>query len=154
MFASDRTGIYDVYAYELASQQLYQVTNVLGGAFQPAVSPDGKTLVYTGFPSEGFDLYTMAFDPATFRLAQPFGNFRLDSPTNLDSAADSPDAAAPAAVETPFHHETVGYQPWRYMYPRTWKIPVLRNPLGIGTACSRNDDSRIPSSTTRSAAPC
>jgi Tol biopolymer transport system component len=38
LWSSDRTGIYDVYAYELATGQLYQVTNVLSGAFQPVVS--------------------------------------------------------------------------------------------------------------------
>ena len=51
LWSSDRTGIYDVYAYELATAQLYQVTNVLSGAFQPTVSIDGSQLVFTGFTS-------------------------------------------------------------------------------------------------------
>jgi dipeptidyl aminopeptidase/acylaminoacyl peptidase len=72
LWTSDRTGIYDVYAYDLATAQLYQVTNVLSGAFQPVVSNDGRTLVYSGFTNDGFDLYAMPFDPTAFRLAQPF----------------------------------------------------------------------------------
>jgi Tol biopolymer transport system component len=46
-FASDRTGIFNLYAYELATKKISQVTNVLGGAFTPAPSPDGKALVFT-----------------------------------------------------------------------------------------------------------
>ena len=41
---------------------------------------------------DGFDLYTMPFDPTSFRLAQPFANARLDAPTDPDADDDSPDA--------------------------------------------------------------
>ena len=41
VFSSDRTGIYNLFAYELATERLYQVTNLVSGAFQPTVSPDG-----------------------------------------------------------------------------------------------------------------
>jgi Tol biopolymer transport system component len=40
-FASDRTGIYNIFAFSLSDKKLYQITNVLSGAFQPAISPDG-----------------------------------------------------------------------------------------------------------------
>src|SRR5262245_47411413 len=116
LWASDRTGIYDVYAYELATAQLYQVTNVLTGAFQPAVSIDGSQLVYTGFTSDGFDLYAMAFDPTTFRLAQPFANERLDSPPDPSGDSDSPDSVVGAGT-VPMITRTTTYKPWKYMYP-------------------------------------
>ena len=41
-FVSDRTGIANVFAYELGSQRLMQVTNVLTGAYMPTVSNDGR----------------------------------------------------------------------------------------------------------------
>src|SRR5690606_37823502 len=56
-FSSDRTGIANLYRYRLADGQLEQVTNVLGGAYMPALSPDGQRLVYVGYTSRGFDLY-------------------------------------------------------------------------------------------------
>ena len=133
LWSSDRTGIYDVYAYELATAQLYQVTNVLTGAFQPVVSPDGSRLVYTGFTSDGFDLYTMPFDPKSFRLAQPFANARPDAPPNLDADSDSPDAVVGAAG-TPTIMRTTSYKPWKYMYPRTWNISVYSDALGLGAS--------------------
>ena len=70
LFSSDRSGINDIYAYELATQRLYQVTNVLSGAFQPTVSPDGHRLVFTGFTTDGFDLWTMPYDPAHLPAGQ------------------------------------------------------------------------------------
>jgi Tol biopolymer transport system component len=133
LWASDRTGIYDVYAYEMATAQLYQVTNVLTGAFQPAVSSDGTQLVYTGFTSEGFDLYAMPFDPKSFRLAQPFANARLDAPTDLDADSDSPDSVV-GAEGTPTIMRTTNYKPWKYLYPRTWNVRVYSDALGMGAS--------------------
>ena len=133
LWSSDRTGIYDVYAYELATAQLYQVTNVLTGAFQPVVSSDGARLVYTGFTSDGFDLYAMPFEPKAFRLAQPFANARPDAPSTLDADSDSPDAVVGAAGP-PMITRTTSYKPWKYMYPRTWNISVYSDALGLGTS--------------------
>ncbi|HXJ23089.1 MAG TPA: hypothetical protein VMT03_22920 [Polyangia bacterium] len=132
VFGSDRTGIANIFAYELATRRLFQVTNVLSGAFQPAVSPDGRRLVFTGFTSDGFDLWTMPFDPASFSPAQPFANSRPDAPTDLDSESDSPDARPEDAAAVPFPQRVVPYAPWKYLYPRQWQFAFLKNPLGFG----------------------
>ncbi len=89
-FTSDRTGIANVYAYELATGRLRQVTNVRTGAYMPAPSPDGKTLVYVGYTSDGFDLYEMPLDEAAF----------LDAlPASTERAASVPPASGRYAVE-------------------------------------------------------
>lgn len=62
-FSSDRDGVFNIYALDLHSQSLRQVTNVLGGAFYPAVSHDGKTLAYVGATARGYDIWTMPVDP-------------------------------------------------------------------------------------------
>ncbi|MBM4362990.1 MAG: PD40 domain-containing protein, partial [Deltaproteobacteria bacterium] len=56
-FSSDRSGISNIYALDLATRRLRQVTNVLGGAFFPEPSPDGRSLVYVGYTSYGYDLW-------------------------------------------------------------------------------------------------
>jgi hypothetical protein len=61
-FSSDRSGISNIYALELATRQLSQITNVVTGAFMPEVSPDGRELVYVGYGSGGFDLYAIQLD--------------------------------------------------------------------------------------------
>lgn len=70
-FTSDRTGIANVHALDLMTLELFQVTNVIGGAYMPEVSPDGKTLVYVGYTADGFDLYSMPLDPNRWLPARP-----------------------------------------------------------------------------------
>ena len=54
-FASDRTGIFNIYSYDMASSEVKQITNVLGGAFMPSV--DGKgNLVYSTFEPTGYKI--------------------------------------------------------------------------------------------------
>jgi hypothetical protein len=69
-FVSDRTGIPNVFAYDRASQSLSQVTNVLIGAYMPAISNDGRNLVYVGYTWRGFDLFEMPLDRSRY-LAAP-----------------------------------------------------------------------------------
>jgi hypothetical protein len=132
LFSSDRSGINNIYAYEIATRQLLQVTNVLSGAFQPVVSPDSRRLVFTGFTTDGFDLWTMPYDPTTFVAAKPFANARLDSPTDLDAETDSPDARPEDAAAVPFPQRIVPYVPWKYMYPHQWTLSLPGDPFGLG----------------------
>ncbi len=71
VFASDRNEVSNIYAYELATGEVHQVTNVLGGAFEPVISHDGKKLVYVGYRKDGFDLWVMKFDPTRFLKPLP-----------------------------------------------------------------------------------
>ncbi len=57
VFASDRTGIFNLYEYDLASKQVKQLTHVLGGAFCPSVSPAGDEVLYGGFHAGNYSLY-------------------------------------------------------------------------------------------------
>jgi Tol biopolymer transport system component len=134
VFSSDRTGISNIFAYELETGRLSQVTNVLAGAFQPAVSPDGKLLVYMGFTSAGYDLFSTPFDPWSWLPAQPFANARPDAPTDPESFADSPDARPGEAPLGPLAETITSYQPWKYLYPHTWILKLLTNPLGLGNS--------------------
>lgn len=58
-FSSDRTGIYNIFAFSLSNRKLYQVTNVLGGAFEPSPSPDNKQLAYIEYHATGYELHLM-----------------------------------------------------------------------------------------------
>ncbi|GAI09102.1 unnamed protein product, partial [marine sediment metagenome] len=62
-FSSDRTGIYNIFAFSLPDKKLYQITNVLGGAFQPAISPDGTQLAFIKYHATGYELHLMKVDP-------------------------------------------------------------------------------------------
>ena len=71
-FQSDRTGIANVYAYEIATGRLRQVTNVINGAYCPEPSPDGKTIAYVGYTHAGFDLFAIRVDEDAWTEALPY----------------------------------------------------------------------------------
>ncbi len=75
-FSSDRSGVSNIYAYELGTGELYQVTNVITGAYYPELSADEKTLVYTGYTSRGFDLFVMQNDRAGWLSPLPYTDQR------------------------------------------------------------------------------
>ncbi len=77
-YSSDRSGIFNVYAYELATGELWQVTNVLGCAVAPAIAPDGKKITYQGYASAGFELYQIPVDPKSWTKAALYVNDRPD----------------------------------------------------------------------------
>ncbi len=56
LFASDETGIFNLYSYNLFTKEKKQITNVLGGAFMPNVGKDGKIL-YAGYTSHGYKIF-------------------------------------------------------------------------------------------------
>lgn len=121
LFSSDRTGITNLYAYDLEADRLFQVTNVLTGAFQPDVSPDGRWIVFSWYRADGYHVARIPFDPAGWRPAPPVSP-RFDAPP--------PDTAA-------FHAVAGGaarpYSPWRSLAPAGW-MPLLaaEDALGFG----------------------
>ncbi|HEY0665537.1 MAG TPA: BamA/TamA family outer membrane protein [Gallionella sp.] len=81
-FASDRSGIFNLYAYDLASGKTAQVSNVVGGAFTPSVTPDGKVIAYANYSSQGYDIHAMDNRQADWKTAasyrDPYPAMRYD----------------------------------------------------------------------------
>lgn len=57
-FASDRTGIFNIYQFNMATGEIFQLTNVKGGAFMPSVNEKGQ-LLYSSFHAEGYKIAKM-----------------------------------------------------------------------------------------------
>lgn len=112
-FHSDRTGIANVYAWEIATGKLLQVTNVLTGAYEPEPSPDGKTLVYVGYTIKGYDLFAMPLDPATW--------------TEADAYVD---AHPPAPVVPDKRWDVKPYDPWPTLAPRRYSVQITEGAFG------------------------
>jgi hypothetical protein len=119
-FTSDRTGVMNVYAFDVATHALKQVTNVINGAYYPEASPDGKTLAYIGYTAIGFDMFVMPLDPSTFLDALPYENYR------------------PPAPPIPIHHAyaTHAYNPLPTLYPHAYTASIGQGPFGYQAAVS------------------
>jgi hypothetical protein len=65
-FSSDRTGIPNIYAIDLTTEHLWQVTNVLTGAIRPSIRPDGKLIAWQQWSVEGWDIAAMDLVPSNF----------------------------------------------------------------------------------------
>jgi hypothetical protein len=115
-FHSDRTGVMNIYAFDLATGATKQVTNVVNGAYQPAISPDGKTLLYTGYTHAGFDIYGMALDESEWPDAEPYVDNRPPAP--------------PEPTRRDF--QVVPYNPLHTLAPRSFSVQI--QPADFGTA--------------------
>ncbi len=103
VFRSDRDGVSNLYLLRLADRSISRVTNVLGGAFQPSVSPDGRSVAYSAYSSRGYDVHVAPLDPAA-AAAPPFAD-ALPAPR-----PDPPPVPSPARP----------YRPASMLLPRFW----------------------------------
>jgi hypothetical protein len=104
LFSSDRTGVYDVYAWRPG--ELRQVTNVVLGAFDPAPSPDGTQLALVTYSERGYDVGRMPLDPGSWR--------RVTDPPIAESRP--PVTALPPLEVYPSHP----YSAWETLRPHFW----------------------------------
>lgn len=103
-FASDRSGIFNLYVYDLVSEKIAQVSNVLGGAFMPSITPDGKMIAYANYGSRGYDIHVLDNRPAEWKTAAGYQN-----PYPAMSYDDQPVAT-----------QTGPYNPLPTLVPRLW----------------------------------
>lgn len=117
-FSSDRTGIMNVYAWDRQTHDLFQVTNVLTGAYQPEVSPDGHWLAYASYSTVGFDISVMPLSFSAWLPAEPYVDDRPSPPvlTRREIGKSEP------------------YQPLRTLWPRAYTFGVAPGAFGNETA--------------------
>ncbi len=115
-YSSDRTGIYNVYAYDLRTKKTHQVTNVVGCALVPTVSPDGKRLAYQGFARNGYEIYEIALDPARWLEPELYVNTRPEPVSISDTEVR---VSKPRA-----------YRPLATLSPQTYQVQLVNNSFG------------------------
>jgi len=67
LYGSYYSGIDNIYAIDLSTDQRYQVTSRKFGAFNPAVSPDGDKLLFEEYQVKGYDVAEMSLEPSTWK---------------------------------------------------------------------------------------
>jgi Tol biopolymer transport system component len=111
LFSSDRSGVPNIYAWDSQTERVRQVTNVLGGAFEPALSHDGSKLAYIGYSSTGFDVWQMDFDPEQFIDPMP-GMPAWPTVDDATPELDEDEGRKPSL-------RSKRYRFWRTFFPRT-----------------------------------
>lgn len=107
-FSADRGGIFNIFAWRPADGSLWQVTNLLGGAFSPALSADGTTLFCTSYSARGFDIARTPLDPDKWN--------RLSG----SAAAPALPPVPPTPTATASAAEAKTYWPFHDLLPRYW----------------------------------
>ena len=69
-YISDETGVFNLFAFDLAERKSYQASHLLNGALQPEPSPDGKTMLLAGYSSRGFKIAQMQLDKTAWSAAR------------------------------------------------------------------------------------
>ncbi|MBT6432871.1 MAG: hypothetical protein HOK28_07255 [Deltaproteobacteria bacterium] len=120
IYDSDRDGIFNLYAYDTQTEAHFRITRVVGGAFQPDVSPDGQSMLFRSASARGFDVHELDFRPETWE------------PISYEAEAVPPESAGVVGedglIVSSFRHEEapaellatqqdLEYTPWASLLP-------------------------------------
>ena len=113
-YSSDEDGISNIYRMAFPSGRVEKITQVLTGAFQPALSPDGKTLVVKYYTGKGYELRKMETAKSPLTLPSPS---RGEGQGEGDPRTLAPSHSVPSHPYSPFR------QP--LLLPRYWQPGYL-----------------------------
>ncbi|MBP1635461.1 MAG: domain protein beta Propeller [Acidobacteria bacterium] len=125
---------FQLYAVPAAGGPARILTAAPGGAVSPALSPDGRRLVYVGYTAEGADLFEQSFDSGA-TAGQPAG---AAAPVRVSGSTPAAEAPASVGIEPRSDEVREGaYSPLPTLLPRAW-IPVAQTgdeafKLGVAT---------------------
>jgi hypothetical protein len=113
LFSSDRGGApFAIFGADVRTGGVRALVGTGPGAQFPALSPDGRRLVFVGYTADGYDLFSISFDAPQWADSPAATTVPMATP--LDPLGSGP-AGAPADAP---------YRPWSTLAPRYW-VPVL-----------------------------
>lgn len=107
LYASDRSGVWDIYAHRWPDGPTRRVTRVVTGARQPALSPDNQTLSMVMITAGGTDIADTPFDPEALLPLPP----AVDPPTRPRAAVSDTLPSAPTPYRASEALWPVGWAP-------------------------------------------
>jgi hypothetical protein len=122
LFASDRGGQpFAIYAVDVDTRAVRHLNATGPSAQSPTVSPDGKTVVFIGYTTDGYDLFSVPLTSASWS--------NVDS-ANASPAPSQPEPSSRVSSNTP---SDSAYRPWRTLVPQHW-MPIIESDGGELTA--------------------
>ena len=125
LYKSSSQGLVNIFAARADGGQTYQVTSARFGADFPAVSPDGRTLLYSDYTARGYNLAELPLDPASWKPVD-----WVAGPTSLRYQKDTRDfSAAIPATQYPVQ----SYRPLAHLFDvHSWGVTSPPPDLGFG----------------------
>ncbi len=116
--AAQGAGVFNLFEVPLEKGASWRQLSFTGGAMWPDVSPDGKTIVFSGYTPDGFDLFTLPYPEAAASST---------AATAPGGGADRVPRASPpvAQIASPNLPSAPGYAPWRTLLPTAWSPLVV-----------------------------
>ncbi len=71
LYSATYSGINNIYSLDRKTGSIRQMTSTRFGAYYPAISPDGKTLVYSEFTRKGYHLMSASIQLLPKRIVNP-----------------------------------------------------------------------------------
>lgn len=90
-YNSDLSGIDNIYAMDLISGEIMQVTSSKYGAFNPSIDPAGNKILYNDFTKDGMDIVRIPYDPSNWKSVESIQIDRVDYFQPLISQENNPD---------------------------------------------------------------
>jgi hypothetical protein len=134
LFSSDRDGAsFRIYAADVETGAVRRLLGTGGAAQFPAISPDGRQLVFVGYTADGYDLYSLPFDAPQWTAVLPSPVGPPVRPTSASAAAMTPPPES-GPVGSP-------YRPWNTLAPRYWTpvIETRQDSILLGASTSGSD---------------
>ena len=133
VFASDRDGAgFRLYRADVKTGATSRLEGTGPDARSPEISGDGRTLVFVGYTSDGYDLFSIPLETASWTAVD--GGVAVPQPSRPEIELATPPATSEAGKARP-------YSPWRTIAPRFWTptLAVDADEVVIGAATSSYD---------------
>ena len=89
VFSSAPDGVFNLAVLDPEDGALSRLTDVVGGAFSPTVSPDGRTVVYASYHGDGYHLYQVELT-GRGEIPPPLGAGPLAPPPSGEDPGEIP----------------------------------------------------------------
>lgn len=120
VFASDQSGIFNLYAINVLTRETTQITNVVGGALNPSMSSSGD-IAFSSYGSDGYQIRSVQRCAATQVDEQDTG---MSTPGSVSAEHAS---AAPSTLASAWADNNIAgqVQPYGVDFLRTMIMPRL-----------------------------
>ena len=111
IFSSDRNGVYNLHELDLKANTVTRITNLIGGAFFPDISPDSAQIAFADYSSTGFDIAVTGYP-----LRRYESSVVVPSELGEDYFMPGPSDTRPGESRLPHS----GYTVWNSVLPPAW----------------------------------